>query len=410
MSRFLAPAIVMVFALQACGGGATEHHQAAAAGRGRQAAPVSPATSPSGGPAYKGLTDNPAYQWWEDPANPQPDSWWGAGQTDASLQAQAALMRQLGAVMFRVELPWSFVAPTEPGETSYETEVARNPDWAGYSWARWDEIVRVATRNRLVVVPEVVYTPGWASGVAASARGGPNAPPRSATYFADFMHALVTRYHSEIHYWELGNEPDYAPHSWLAGLAAYVSLILQPGYQAVKSVDPSAEVVMGGLAGDASMSALEQAGASPYFDIANFHAYYAASQGDATALDHVQAALRSAGDGAKPIWLTEFGMQTAASSPPAGSPDPAAASGEAKQATLIRDVFGGLGSRVQAIFLYQLHDTAVYTAPGTMSKRVFWGIVNGDLTRKKAGFEAFQSMPGAVFRWPPARTRPSSSA
>ncbi|MGH2485534.1 MAG: hypothetical protein ACRDHE_05940, partial [Ktedonobacterales bacterium] len=44
----------------------------------------------------KGLTDNPAYQWWRDPTILQSDSVWGASHTADSLNEHAAEMRSLG--------------------------------------------------------------------------------------------------------------------------------------------------------------------------------------------------------------------------------------------------------------------------------------------------------------------------
>jgi hypothetical protein len=351
---------------------------------------------PGARPPYKGLTDNPAYQWWVEPNGPQPDSWWGAARTPADLRDQATTMRDLGAVLFRVELPWSFVAPDRPGGAVYDGAVARDPGWPGYRWQRWDQIVATAVENGIDLVPEVLFAPEWATGTPASTSGGPNAPPTSPQLYADFVHALVTRYHDRVHYWELGNEPDYAPHSWSAGLKGYVDLMLRPGYQAVKEVDPAALVLVGGLSSDTQMSGLYKAGAQGSFDIASFHAYYEASQGDATALDHVAAAMRANGDADKPVWLTEFGLPTHAATAAAGpdaatETDPRSDAGDAKQAALIRGVFGGLGGRLQAIFYYQLRDTSVYDASGRPAKHVYWGLLSADSSRRKAGYEAFKT-------------------
>src|SRR5216684_3889135 len=85
-------------------------------------APPSPSPSPThlaAGPV-KGLSDNPAFQWWRWPGGPQPDSWWGAGQTPATLRTQTDLMKQLGVKLFRIELVWAFVEPTMQGGNVYD--------------------------------------------------------------------------------------------------------------------------------------------------------------------------------------------------------------------------------------------------------------------------------------------------
>jgi hypothetical protein len=340
----------------------------------------------------KGLSDNPAYQWWRRPNGAQPDSWWGDQQDQGSLQAQTTLMKDLGVKLLRVELPWIFVAPDMPGGAAYDGNIARDPGWTGYHWQRWDLIVAVAATAGLELVPEVVYAPGWATGVPPTLNGGPSRPPLSAAYYADFMHALVTRYRNNIHYWELGNEPDSSPNTWTGTLQSYVDLMLKPGYEAVKEVDPRGQVVMGGLALSNRMAAMYAAGAGPYFDIANFHAYYAAPSADSTALDFVRQAMHANGDDSKPIWMTEFGLASHIPTGATGPSDPISQPDEEKQAALVRGVYSHL--KIEAIFFYQLRDTAVYDSSGRLIKLVYWGLLNRDLTRRKPSYDAYRSIEG----------------
>lgn len=353
------------------------------------------ATGPLSGAPVKGLTDNPAYQWWQRPNSPEPDSWWGDDQTPQTLEAQLALMQQLGVRVFRVELVWPFVAPQMPGGAVYDGAQARDPSWIGYNWQRWDEIVQLATQAGIQLVPMVVYTPAWAADATLAQPVEPNTPPASPQYFADFLTAAAARYQGRIHYWELWNEPDFTTHTWNGTLQQYVDLVLKPGYLAVKQVDANARVLLGGLAGDTNMNAMYAAGAKPYFDIANFHAYFPASQGIATAVDHVESAMHANGDDAKPIWLSEFGMVT---HPSLTNGDPSTVtpetSNETAQAKLITGVYQD--HRLQAILFYQLHDTAVYGPGTTIQKYVYWGLVSRDFTHKKAGFAAYQAAPSGV--------------
>jgi hypothetical protein len=330
----------------------------------------------------KGLTDNPAYQWWRWPNHPQPDSWWGTTQNEQTLGVQVGLMQQLGVKLFRIELPWPFVAPNRPGGASYDSTSARDPNWSGYHWERMDLIVQLATAAGIQLVPQVLYSPDWASGITATTSGGPNSPPKAAQYFGDFMFAAATRYKGQIHYWEMWNEPDYAPHTWNGTPQQYVSLVLQPGYQAVKLVDATALVLLGGLAGDTNMGKFYAAGAQPYFDIGNFHAYLPAAGGDAAAMDHVRGAMNQNGDKTKPLWLTEFGY---------AAQD---ATSEVAQARLIHDVYNGF--KLQAIFFYQLHDTSVYDSGGNVVKQVYWGMVSADFSRHKQGFDMYQQAMGGT--------------
>ena len=349
-----------------------------------------PAQTASG--PVKGLADNPAFQWWRWSGGAQPDSWWGADQNPETLRVQTDLMRRLGVRLFRVELVWSFVEPTMPGGNTYDSTVARNPDWTGYQWSRWDMIVSAATAAGIDLVPEVYYTPTWAGGVPLSVNGGPNAPPRSAAYYGDFVSALVKRYHDRIHYWEMWNEPDYGPRAWNGTLSQYVALILKPGYQAAKQADPACRVLLGGVASDTHLEAFYKAGARPYFDIVSFHAYYAAGAGDSTALDHIRSAMTANYDDGKPVWLTEFGMPTA--DPQLADSGSQSENALAAQARLIHDVYAGL--RAQAIFFYELHDTAVYGPNGPI-KYVYWGMVSRDFSRSKPSLDAYMNAPSPSF-------------
>jgi hypothetical protein len=387
LRKFFLVAVVSLLAMEACGSGGTAPNDTAAL--------PSPESIPTPTPhkvmapaPIKGLTDNPAYQWWRRPNAAQPDSWWGDGQDKQSLLAQTALMNDLGVQLLRVELPWIFIAPEMPGGSTYDSTLARDPNWSGYHWQHWDLIVDVAQASGIQLVPQVYFAPGWATGMAPTVNGGPSRPPLSDAYYGDFMHALVTRYHARVHYWEIGNEPDVSPNSWTGSLKAYVDLMLKPGYEAVKEVDPTAQVVMGGLALSVRMTAIYAAGAGPYFDIANFHAYYEAPSGDSTAMDFVRNAMHANGDDSKPVWMTEFGIATHAPAGGSGPADPISQSSEDKQAALVKGVYAGL--KVQAIFFYQLHDTAVYDARGQVIKMVYWGLVNHDLTRRKAGYDAYR--------------------
>ena len=392
-SRLVLPTLLTILVVQACGSAGPDLDSTGLP------TPLSSVPSPNAAVVVpvKGLSDTPAYQWWRRPNGAQPDSWWGDQQDQSSLEAQTALMNDLGVKLLRVELPWIFVAPDMPGTTSYDGALARDPGWAGYHWQRWDLIVQVANLAGIQLVPEVVYAPGWATGVPPTLDGGPSRPPLSADYYGDFMRALVTRYRSAIHYWELGNEPDVSPNTWTGTLKSYVDLMLKPGYQAVKEIDPRAEVVMGGLALSNKMSALYAAGAGPYFDIANFHAYYTASSADSTALDFVRQAMHANGDDFKPIWMTEFGLPSHVPTLANGPVDPISAPDEEKQAALVRGVYSGL--KIQAIFFYQLRDTAVYDSAGHLIKLVYWGLVNRDLTRHKLSYDAYRDVVGG--RLPP---------
>ena len=133
-----------------------------------------------------------------------------------------------------------------------------------------------------------------------------------------YVRKVVTAFKDRVHYWEIWNETNLKSF-WVAdpspeGYAAF----LKATYEMIKSIDPNACVLYGGLAGvpfDYYEKSL-QAGAGPYFDAANVHPYRGGLTSPALIrnfiadLKHVQdLTVRYCGK-PKPIWITEMGWST----------------------------------------------------------------------------------------------------
>lgn len=120
--------------------------------------------------------------------------------------------------------------------------------------------------------------------------------------FADFMSALVSRYKQSpynVHYWELGNEPDVDPRLVPANSVfgcwgdigdpyyggRHYGEMLKVVTPAIKAADPQAKVIIGGLLlarpvpnpgegdGHRFFEGMLVAGAAPHMDIVAYHAY-----------------------------------------------------------------------------------------------------------------------------------------
>ena len=331
----------------------------------------------------KGLSDNPAYQWWRDPVTIQPDSWWGKAATPESLEVEAATMEELGVNVFRFDVPWREVAPERPGKAGYQRATAADPDWSGYRWERLDRILETLLKGAITPVPVISHAPAWAT----EARGtSPASPPEQPEFFADLMAALAARYRGRVLHWELWNEPDH-PHSWTGTLADYVDLVLEPGSVAVRSQAPECAVLLGGLASEHSLEAIHRAGGGPLYDIASVHSYppVASVRSVRRAVSRVRWVLEKEGCRSRPVWLTECGINTAAPSPPS---DFGGITDEPGQARFIQALYESVAA--DAIFLYQMRDTAIFDGPGALLKRVYWGLL-GDQARRKPGFEAYRA-------------------
>ncbi len=175
--------------------------------------------------------------------------------------------------------------------------------------------------------------------------------------------------------------------------ADYISL-LKVTYQAVKAVDPTVTVVMGGLAGrcDDYFASLCKNG-KDWFDAVAFHPYnwgyapdYRPSQtiwekitgkssskcpGANGMLDEYLAAMNANGCGGKKVWVTEFGY-----------PTHSGGNTEANQSSYIQTFLTYAESKgVERAYLYE------FRAPETSSDdpEMHFGIVHKDLTPKRAG-------------------------
>jgi hypothetical protein len=142
---------------------------------------------------------------------------------------------------------------------------------------------------------------------------------------AAFARAAALHYKG-LNIWdfEVGNEPNGCES--FVPAAMYVPL-LKAAYVSIKAVDPHTMVIAAGLCNNsgsnapiAYVTAMYAAGAHGYFDALNLHPYTYTDTPLQTYqawnpwgyLPKLHAIMVSHGDGAKEIWLTEFGCKTAA--------------------------------------------------------------------------------------------------
>ena len=205
-----------------------------------------------------------------------------------------------------------------------------------FDWSATDRAVAAARQRGFQVLATLAYTPGWARPGTSSDKY----PPANNADYATFVRAAVQRYSSQgIKAWEIWNEPNVSSF-WLPkpDPAAYTRL-LQAGYQAVKSVDPTATVVSAGVAhaggtldsADPSgywlspyrfVSQMYAAGARGSFDALGLHPYaafpYAPSSDKSwntfQQTDEIHGLMAQHGDDAKKVWATEAGYHTGTSS------------------------------------------------------------------------------------------------
>jgi hypothetical protein len=190
-----------------------------------------------------------------------------------------------------------------------------------FSWYTQPEVTE-AVAHGLSVDALVSYSPSWAT----NADGTPNVAD-----YTSFVAAAVAHYAPRgVHTWEIWNEPNLAG-NWGGSKVNPVQFahMLKSVFPVIKRIQPGATVLTGGLApaadaGDGSsmepltyLTDMYAAGAHGSFSAVADHPYsYPSMPSGAqgwnpfTYLPRVHALMAAHGDGAKKIWLNEFGAPT----------------------------------------------------------------------------------------------------
>ena len=265
----------------------------------------------------------------------------------------------------RVELRWETVEPSR----------------GQWDFGMTDQLVQGYAQHNVQEVGLLAYSVGWASGGSGS--NPVFGPPTDLAAWQEYVRQTVSHYHGTIHAWEIWNEPDTA-WSWGGNdggdPAAYLKL-LQTAYQTIKSIDPNATVVTGGVTGTERgatwINKLLDLGGGQYFDQLGIHGYIDPNA-ESVYYGPIWTLLKQAAARAgKPIWITEFGWSSSGS----GS---AATGSEAAQANWIARELPMLFSlgNVSHISLFQFKDPN--DQPNT------FGVVRSNASAKPA-FTVYQT-------------------
>src|SRR4051795_11132013 len=245
----------------------------------------------------------------------------------------------------------------------------------------------------------------------------PPATPSAVAAYANFASQAATHFKGKAAGWEIWNEED-AP-KWWAGMPAldedhpdrnaapYVPL-LKASYAALKAVDPATPVVLGGLTGNdyKFVQSVYDNGGGGSFDVVATHTdtgcaigspygYYRdtpggpISQWSFLGYRSVHDVMADHGEGAKQIWLTEFGWSSYTGTCQVGkwAGQKAAGVGEADQGKFTTQAFHCLNADtyVSKVLLFKLNEDA---QPDPMDTQ--YGAVRADGSKKPV-FNAFQT-------------------
>ncbi|HUS17107.1 MAG TPA: S-layer homology domain-containing protein [Chloroflexia bacterium] len=319
-----------------------------------------------------------------------------------------AMAAQGGVKWSREELSWANIEPNSKGS---------------FAWATYDQRLGYDAANGINVVGMLLTTPRWAS-------SNPTAPdwfwyePNNQQDYFDFVRAAVTHWQGSIHVWEIWNEPDVIDTWKCAGTcnrAADYARLLQGAYAAVKSVDPNARVLIGGLSvhdtNNGGMLFLNQvvaaSGGAIHFDGLSIHPYMPDRIPEGMRPDSVvqnyQYRLAMANDwinahGGLPgeIWITEDGYSTCTTCPYHYSDD--------DQASFLARLYGIAAAmpRVVQFDYFQFEDK--FNNPADLFGAM--AIVRDDLS-VKPGYNAYrtasQRLDGATYSGPGPQMVPGNN-
>lgn len=257
------------------------------------------------------------------PTVPAPRGFFGIDPQGPLTDEDARYMKAGGIEAVRWPLPWNGVQPTARG---------------GYNWGGFDQVVEVAARHGLQVLPFVYGTPSWIAGKYTTM---PIDSSRAKRAWTAFLEAAVHRYgpggefwdqHAPgvvqyepaistplpIRSWQVWNEANFFYFAYPASPQRYVRL-LKLSTPAIKRVDPTAKVILSGLFGEPTAKGakgmpaakfLETVYRSPgiksYFDGIALHPYAV----DAESLEEMVEALHEVtveNHDRVPLYVTEMG-------------------------------------------------------------------------------------------------------
>lgn len=229
--------------------------------------------------------------------------------------------------------------------------------------------------------------------------------------WSNFVSQMVTHYRGQVHVWEMWNEPDLLDSQgqgvyWTWGVPAYYQL-LKTGYLAVKQADPTATVVLGGLAfpynnQDFFPQLLKQMAQDPtaaanhgYFDVLAFHSYdrvmrmYELPLGyfGSPSFAGFRPLLRQYGLD-PPIWVNELGVPIWDYG--SGQDAPGRATQDEQASYFTESIADGLAAGVQKMFAFQLYDDGAGAVdPRTNLPAEYFGLIANNGVPRPA-MSAFQ--------------------
>lgn len=283
------------------------------------------------------------------------------------------LASEVGTSVVRVDIHWEWFEYLGPG----------SGPWDASQLQELVAFVDEAARRHIRVLATVHDTPCWASSEPgricppAKPHYHPSYPPRNPQDYANFLKRVIAHVRNKIQYYEIWNEPNIS-RFWAHPNPAVYTRLLKAAYRAIKSRAPSAQVLAGAMsrADVHFLNGMYAAGAKGHFDALSVHPYSDERPPDdcstpersfACGVERIRRAMLDRGD-SRPIWLTEFGVQTS---------EGVSVAAQADYVTRALSLIKGW-SYVQGALWYELYDDP------TGHDRERYGLFGQDLSPKPA--------------------------
>jgi hypothetical protein len=173
------------------------------------------------------------------------------------------------------------------------------PEKGKYNWAYQDSVVHIARKNGISVYGIVAYWSPWAK--AYSKEG--------IDEYIVFLKELVKRYKSDVHQWEIWNEPNIF--FWQGPKEMYAELLMK-SYIAIKDIDSTAQILGISTAGIDYNFIRKMLLLQAPFDILTIHPYREKlNETDfISELKKASDLVALPGGNKRPVWITEMGWTT----------------------------------------------------------------------------------------------------
>jgi hypothetical protein len=307
-----------------------------------------------------------------------PANFWGVVPQAAPTPEQFQRLKQGGVDSIRVPFVWSAVQQNRGGPF----------DWSGV-----DSLVDGAANAGIEVLPYLTGAPKWAVPIDRRYQSPTNLPVRTSVQksgWTTFVREAVQRYGPAgtfwaenptvprrlIRTWQIWNEPNFMYFVARPNPVEYGKLV-KLSHSAIKSVDPRAKLILGGLFARPAEATLSRKPPIAYF-AAEFldklydsspgikrlfqgiaiHPYTATYKRLEPYIEEIRDVLKEHHDASKGLWLTEVGWSSQAP-----SKKNSFAKGPGGQASQLKGAFRVIESRasrwhVQRVYWFSVDDQA----------------------------------------------------